>query len=309
MRGVWRLRRAWNRCFAHTIVLMYHRVGSPASDPQLLSVSPRNFAEQLKVLRNRYFPIHLSQFANNRLLAMRPGSVVVTFDDGYADNLFNAKPILEEHEIPATVFVTSGFVGSKQELFWDELAGLLLPQDGPDWNVLMFGDPTPRHSEYRELSTRLRWEQHGPRESILDDLTKHADVARLCRDSERPLNGPELQELAQSPMIEIGSHTVTHPALAMLEPFDQRREMLDSKASLEETTNCPVTALSYPFGTPKDYTDVTVRIARECGYKCACANLPSRPTPFSNRYQIPRFIVRNWDGDEFAKQLRTFRER
>ena len=52
--------------------------------------------------------------------------VVVTFDDGYADNFHNAKPLLERYEIPATVFVTTGYLQDQREFWWDELERILL---------------------------------------------------------------------------------------------------------------------------------------------------------------------------------------
>jgi peptidoglycan/xylan/chitin deacetylase (PgdA/CDA1 family) len=52
--------------------------------------------------------------------------VVVTFDDGYADNLHHAKPLLERYGIPATVFVTSDYIGQEHEFWGDKLERLLL---------------------------------------------------------------------------------------------------------------------------------------------------------------------------------------
>ena len=103
-------------------MLMYHRVASLESDRWGLAVQPERFAGHMQLLRERFNPISLPDL----LAALRGGgvprrSVAVTFDDGYRDNLTVAKPLLERYGVPGTVFVVSGYVGSKRDFWWDEL--------------------------------------------------------------------------------------------------------------------------------------------------------------------------------------------
>lgn len=90
-------------------------------------MTPHHFGEHLEVLRKYGQPIRLQQLTQ----AHRDGNiphhaVVVTFDDGYANNLNNAIPLLERYHIPATVFIATGQSGRKREFWWDELDRLLL---------------------------------------------------------------------------------------------------------------------------------------------------------------------------------------
>ena len=72
--------------------------------------------------------------------------MAVTFDDGYLDNILNAKPILEKFEIPATVFVCAGMIGRDGELWWDQLErALLLTKKLPNWLEL---DVNGQHFEW-----------------------------------------------------------------------------------------------------------------------------------------------------------------
>jgi peptidoglycan/xylan/chitin deacetylase (PgdA/CDA1 family) len=90
-------------------------------------VSRQHFAEHLEILRTRYGPMRLQELTKRLQSGPLPRrKIVVTFDDGYADSLLNAKPLLERHEIPATVFVTSGNVGQEREFWWDELDRVFL---------------------------------------------------------------------------------------------------------------------------------------------------------------------------------------
>src|SRR6185369_2424037 len=91
---------------AKALILMYHRVAHVSADPFSLSVAPLHFAEQLDVLRKRAYAMRLQELTAALCDGnIAPRSVVLTFDDGYVDNLETARPLLEHHDIPATVFI------------------------------------------------------------------------------------------------------------------------------------------------------------------------------------------------------------
>ena len=120
-------RRIKEKFSPRTLILLYHRVTELPTDPQLLTVTPAHFAEHLEVLQKYGQILSLRQLT----LALQQGklpdkTVVVTFDDGYADNFYHAKPLLEQYEIPATIFVAAGQIGQKSEFWWDELDRLFL---------------------------------------------------------------------------------------------------------------------------------------------------------------------------------------
>src|SRR5215467_4451596 len=99
------------------LILMYHRIAELQSDPWGLAVSPRHFAEHLEVLRRHGQPRPLAQTVKALQRQGLPGGrpLVVTFDDGYADNLYNAAPLLDRYDVPATVFLTTGYIDGARE--------------------------------------------------------------------------------------------------------------------------------------------------------------------------------------------------
>lgn len=337
MRGVWRLKR-WGKRFARqAIILLYHRVAEVDCDPQLLCVTPQHFAEHLEVLSRYHHPLGLETL--RRRQSVNPwGSrgVAVTFDDGYADNLRNAKPLLERFDVPATVFVTTGSIEDDREFWWDELERLLLhPGVLPKtlrlihvgspgqwelgeaslysgdayrryrkWNVLEKDDPGPRQRLYRSLCQLLRPLPERERREALDELLAWAGAEPLGRPIHRALSPDEVFRLAEGGLVEIGAHTVTHPILSALPATAQRDEIRGSKARLEEILGRQVTGFSYPYGARTDYTRETVAIVRESGFAYACSNFADLVWRGTDRFQLPRFLVRNWDGDAFARWLR-----
>src|SRR5438552_1883786 len=113
-----------------TIILLYHRIADWETDPQLLCVTPKHFTEHLEILKELGPIVSFSQLNHTDRAS------IITFDDGYADNLHNAKPILQCQDVPATVFIATGQVGQTTEFWWDELERLLLQPDLKDqWNV------------------------------------------------------------------------------------------------------------------------------------------------------------------------------
>jgi peptidoglycan/xylan/chitin deacetylase (PgdA/CDA1 family) len=320
---------------ARTIILLYHRVAELPSDPLLLAVTPRHFAEHLEVLRQRCSPIPLGALKKSP-----PGGkrfrkpVVVTFDDGYADNLTNAKPLLERYEVPATVFVTTGYVTQHRSFWWDELESLLLgPQRLPEtlrlciagdsyewqlrpcandnhalsgnarWNILQHETATPPQLVYRSLHQLLRPLPEEARRHALDELRRWADGAVIDGGHSAPLSNDEVVRLASGGLVEVGAHTVTHPVLSAISADAQFAEIQRSKMQLEEILGSPVASFAYPFGSRSDYTGETVAATRRAGFRRACSNFPGLVAAGTDTFQLPRFLVRDWDGDEFNRRL------
>jgi peptidoglycan/xylan/chitin deacetylase (PgdA/CDA1 family) len=120
-------RDTWNGLTQGAIILMYHAFGSPSEPASRFVLPARRFARQMAWLkRRRYTVLSLGQFLRYRREHQLPParSVVITFDDGYADNQTLAYPILRRFGFPATIFVVSGAMGTTN--LWDrdaELAG------------------------------------------------------------------------------------------------------------------------------------------------------------------------------------------
>src|SRR5262245_33350534 len=113
------------------LILLYHRVAHGGADPWSMCVTPERFSEQMEALRMTAHPCTLAELVRAHQAGRLPDSAVaVTFDDGYLDNLTNAKPILARCDIPATVFVCSGSIGRKEEFWWDELERAFFQNNG-----------------------------------------------------------------------------------------------------------------------------------------------------------------------------------
>jgi len=319
------VRALWRKGGA-PVILMYHRVAIERSDPWGLCVSPMHFEEHLDVLRRHRNVVSMTEL-HRRLLAgdVAPDTVALTFDDGYVDNLLAAEPLLRQYDVPATVFVASGYTDRGCEFWWDELERILLAPDdlpaqmivplsgGPrvldlgasahyslaaaarhmHWRAYRSDPPTERHAAFLATWEQLVTLHDAEQWSALRSLLDAAGRAPAMRPSCRPMTAGELGTLARGGVMEIGAHTLTHPALPALSAAEQEREIRDGAAALEAILGHAVRGFSYPHGR---FTEDTVRIVREAGFTYACAGVPARPAA-PDPFTLGRIGVPDCDGD------------
>lgn len=329
-----RARRAVARLLPTAAVLAYHRVASPPSDPQLLCVAPERFAQQLRALRSVGECVSLRDLVRAHAANRLPRrAIAITFDDGYADNLTVAEPLLRTAAVPATVFVSTGGLAEGHPFWWDEVESLMLhgtinrPEialtargrrfrwsvganpdeltdgagDAVSWDVTRGTPPTARHAAYWEIVRLCRALSLEERGTLLEDLKGQVESWPL--GDHRRLTPDEVARLAASSVIEVGSHAVSHTVPGGLTPGVFPEELRSSKEYLEQVTERAVDLLAYPFGARGDLTAASIRSARQCGYAAACANYAGLVWRWSDLYSLPRFLVRDWDGEALGQKL------
>ncbi len=332
-------RRVWLAIQSRAIILVYHRVANISSDPQLLSVTPEHFAQHLQHVRQHYHPINLQALGQALVQGhIHHKAVVITFDDGYADNFWNALPLLEKYEIPATVFVSTGYVGQNREFWWDELERLILSskvlpnsleltinhkvhfwhlenpekhfdmnsQSAREWNVTMGFYPTLRHKVYKELHHLLLPLNDAERQDILTQIARWAGALSVARQDYLALNSNELKSLAKGGLLEIGSHTITHSMLSAQSYEQQQWEITESKRNLESALGLPIVSFGYPYGNQEAAGREAPQLVHKAGYKLACANFPAPVTQKSDAFWLPRYLVRDWHEKSFSWRIKEW---
>jgi peptidoglycan/xylan/chitin deacetylase (PgdA/CDA1 family) len=311
-----------SRFVGGALILGYHRVAEATQDIYGLCVSPERFAEQLQVIRHYMQPISLRELSRGLHEGSLPKrAVALTFDDGYADNLYQAKPLLAYYQIPATVFATTSFLG--KEFWWDELKRLLLapatvPErlalsvngdcyewtlNGTSHSTLDKGTSSSRQHLLGIIYERLLELSGAEREQALRQMRNWSGAKFEGWSQGRALTPDELVELASAELIEIGAHTVTHPILAKLPLKAQQTEIQQSKTCLEALLGQPVVGFSYPNGS---LSAETVGLVRAVGFDYACASYNDVAWRGSDRFYLPRFWIPNWTGAQFSQWLQRW---
>jgi peptidoglycan/xylan/chitin deacetylase (PgdA/CDA1 family) len=293
------------------VILVYHRVTDLQADPEMLAVSPGNFRQQIEYIKQHFSVLRFEEEWSNT----RKSAVIITFDDGYADNANEALPVLEEFGLPATFFISTGSIGIYNEFWWHQLERILL-RDGDfpprfrlqdsrysqSWNT---ASPNDRIILYHSLNKLMKKVSFVRRENWMDQLKSWAGPGNTdC--IHRSMTEEELKRLAASPWATIGAHTVTHSTLSALSEEEQRQEIISSRHTLEKITGKQITTFSYPFGRKKDYNRTTIRLCREAGFIKAAANYPGQVHRWTDPFQLPRHLVRNWDLKTFVTKIEEF---
>jgi peptidoglycan/xylan/chitin deacetylase (PgdA/CDA1 family) len=315
------------------VILMYHRIAKVEIDPWSLCVTPSRFAEHLDVLQRYHCMLLEDLSVRHRKGRIPRRGVVVTFDDGYADNLHNGKPLLERYGIPATFFLTTGYIGQGHEFWWDELEQLLLRPGQLEREIHLTiegnhhqwelgeaayygeenymhdrgrraweGNPGSRLSFYYSIWQLLKPLPEGERQVVLDEIRTWAKAEPMAQSTDRSFLPEEIYALKLGKLVEIGAHTVTHLDLSAHGASFQFNEIRQSKAYLENILGHQVNSFSYPFG---DFTAETVSLVRQAGFMCACTTNSGLVQDDTDFFRLPRIQARNWSGEEFNRRLET----
>jgi len=302
-------------------VLAYHRIldvdeSSYPFDSELISATKEDFNFQMAYLNQHYSVISFSELSWSLSKGLPPAdnSVVVTFDDGFSDNYHHAFPILKEHSIPATFFVSTDYVGSERTFWFEEVAYCVKRQMNYAASVSIgqksFSipplDKSGKERVLAEILLELKAASNQERLKFVDQIKSAVGVSTINDELSRPLNWSQIREIVAGGC-EIGSHTITHPILAQQQTEQAKHEIEASKEVIERETKKACRVLSYPVGNKASYNSQVIEMVKAAGYDFACSYLPgfnASETLTENAYELKRIHVeRDVDRDLFISKL------
>ena len=282
-------------------VICYHRIlpddefEADKSPNYNLIMPTSKFAEQMEFLSENHEVVSMDGLVD--YLESEPDRdsnkfvVAVTFDDGYKDNLTHALPILEQYNIPSTVYITTRFPEGDTWMWWNEIWDYLDKNDALEVNDLNEGRTirTPRQKIkcFNKLFDWILNLSYEKQKKYVETITKSVarkQYSNLC------LNWEEIKILDQHPLVTIGAHTNSHPNLKKLTEQEAFAEMSYSKNLLEEKLKHSVEHFAYPFGTHNEADVREFELASRCGFRTAVTTRPEsiRSPPL---HAIPRLVV------------------
>jgi len=263
---------------------------------------------QIRLLQSKYSVISEQQFRewclDQRALPPRP--VLLTCDDGLQNNFTDMLPVLQEHGVSCLFFVTGASARESPSLLWyEELYLMFLTVPGfafelPEFNLaLTVSSEHERRSKWGQLLGKMSRYDPSTRCAIQEQIRERLGLRVDWREPYMANSGArrfalltasQLRELSGAGM-SIGAHTLSHPMLSQLPEELARREVLESRLSLEQVLRQPVWALAYPFGDHASVTPREFRLAEEAGFSCAFMNGDGGFGAAASRFAFPRVHV------------------
>lgn len=253
----------WKRKYSsqQALVLAYHRVVSNSDPTAVLSfkelnVSPEEFEKQVVNLKKYFNILSLDEllFHLESGESLHRPSCLITFDDGWMDNFQNAYPILKKHKVPATIFLSTGFIGTKR-IYWTHKLWVLLEEGLIDLNKILskYNGGLPGGSNMRNnqqiLSGFFQFINNSSlhkRDKIIEEIesifsNRFNELTEHCYY----LSWEEVREMEKD-NIAFGAHSHSHEPLTIFKASELEREMSGSKKLLEKKLSVPIISVSYP---------------------------------------------------------------
>jgi peptidoglycan/xylan/chitin deacetylase (PgdA/CDA1 family) len=280
------LRSAFDIGRSSARVLAYHRVvprvpeESLFTDVELVSAWLDEFESQMRHLARHYRPMSCSEFVErlDRGAKIPRRTVIVTFDDGFSDNFVHAYPVMRRYEIPATVFVATGYVDTGRRFWFEAVASMVCRTAAARCELSTLAAPIEiaedlpdRRAALGRLLSHLKGLENGARIRALDELRSclGVDPDAIDEVEHGPLTWDQVRDMAANG-IEFGSHTVSHPVLSrVLDMETLRSELVDSKSAIEREAGRPVIAFAYPVGGASAINEKVLEASRAAGYRLA----------------------------------------
>ena len=279
---------------ARLSILIYHRVLA-ATDP-IFPNEPTyaNFDQQMLLLKSAFnvLPLH-EAVIRLKASTLPPRAACITFDDGYADNLTLAAPILKKHGLHATFFIATAYLNGGR-MFNDSVIEAVRrsPLETINLKVMGFGtfDIASNAAKTHAISQILPQVKYLPLERREEAVARIAELAQCGPLPDNLMMTTEQLKALHAAGMEIGGHTARHPIIAKLNADMVRKEISTGKEYLEQTLNARIRLFAYPNGKPGiDYLPGQAAIVRDLGFDAAVSTQWGSATQSSDVFQLPRF--------------------
>lgn len=301
--GILWLKLLWMRIFGNKKlrILCYHRVCDVDEnfmlDEGVVSASPTEFERQMKFV-SKYFNVitfrALEEYRDNGKFP--ENSLIITFDDGYKDNYTNAYPILKKYGLPATIFLTTGYIGTNRLFWWDKVAYIIKKTEEEELEISLNRDIYRFDLSSLDLKREaipkviklLKGLRNDTREVAFQEMGKKLKVTIDSSMAESVLlTWEEVKEMSHNG-IEFGAHTVNHPIFSWILHSEMEKEVISSKKDIEMNISLPSVAFVYP---DIYYDELSKEAVKKAGFQFACTLKQGINEDYNDPYELKRITI------------------
>lgn len=285
---------------------MYHRF---TNDIEVRKLNIKVFENQIRYISRYFTPIKISylieQLYNGGYIPSN--SVVVTVDDGYRDFFDYAYPVLKKYNVPAIIYLVSEFNLNKKMLWFDSLHFIinntececLYIEENNEKFKLNNITETDRNYAWTFFADRILYKTNSEKEKYIRDLAYKYQVKlpEFATDNYAPMKKEDIRKLDNT-LIEIGSHTRSHPILSTCNTDELKDELVKSKTDLQNALCKDIEHFCFPNGCINDFDNRSIELLKNSGYKSAVTTINGFVNKNTDKYQLTRIC---WENNIYGK--------
>ena len=316
--------RLYNKRAGRLPILMYHRVVNPKEFKGLKSclqlmgmvVTEKTFERHIEYLSNRFNVISLGDYMNYRAknMAIPPHSVVITLDDGFRDNYYNAVSILKKYQVTATFFLIGNALTKEGDIWIHRLYYLL---DGLDYKkfYIMIS---------KKESLRIKLTSNMDKKKTLKRVKKFLESSnneqkkmffeQLKEKYQAANNGAEplykKEYLKKEEIVKmlkkgfsVGGHSLTHQDLKNLDYEEKVEEISGSRLLLDDIIGKKYLPFAYPYGQRFNYDNKTIALLKENKFSCGLTTIDGLNDINTDLYELYRIEIGEFSIYEFVVHI------
>ncbi|MBZ9611733.1 polysaccharide deacetylase family protein [Rheinheimera maricola] len=275
-------------------ILIYHQVLTEYDPMRPSEPTAEIFDWHMRLLRRYFTPLSLDDALQHLQQNTLPANAVcVTFDDGYLNNLTIAQPVLARYQIPATVYVATGF--SHGTNMWnDRLIYLFADKKRQQLSLgdeqVKIANDIDRREKAQQWLKKLKYLPIADRLAKIDGFYQQNNAKEQAPLMMTP---DQIKQLSDSG-VTIGAHTVNHPILKVLSETQQLEEISQSRQQLETWLGCEIKHFAYPNGVAgRDFDDTTTALVKQTDFQTAVVTNSGVSSAGTSPYKLKRFTP--WD--------------
>ena len=286
------------------LIVMYHGIlPERRAWDHWCQIPADEFRWQIEHLKRHYEVLPLSEIVDRRSTGrpLPPKCAAITFDDGLRNNFEVAFPILRELNVPATMYLATGYVGTDALLWQDRLFAELESFESMELELTShnlgshcWDHVATRQQVFDTLLARLKQMPAEQKDCILADIcrqTSNAELQNPTRYDFQLMSWDNASEMLDSGLIEIGPHTVNHELLSRLSDKQVHSEITDSHNAVLENLGTSSPSFAFPNGTEADYDQRVFAALKDCGIPAAVTTVSGLNQPSQSLLELKRIGI------------------
>ena len=299
-------------------ILLYHGVTNLKSkgieNYSGKHIDEKLFYKQMKILKKKYKVISMDEllYYKKNDLKLPKRTVCITFDDGFENNYTIAAPILDDLNLPATFYFSTGLISSKKMFWVDQIEDCInnTKKKNIEFNFVDFRyvfQLISRKNKIEALEKIKKFCKSNNaifKDKMINHLKKITDIKPSIYNSKnyKKIKWPQVKKLSDNKLFIIGGHSMEHDILSQLSVIKMKKDIKDSIQILSKNLKTKIIHYSYPEGQHEHFNNEIIKNLKKNFIECCPSAIFGQDYLEQDLFRLKRIVV----GMRNTKKLNNF---